>query len=49
MPGVEFASDRSGSFPELKLADGGEGRRGKNTFFVRLLRINFRLNFKFVL
>ena len=33
MPGVEFASDRSGSFPESKMADGGEGGRGKNAFF----------------
>ena len=25
MPGIEFASDRLGSFPEFKMADGGEG------------------------
>ena len=24
---------RSGSFPEFKMADGGEGGRGKNAFF----------------
>ena len=37
MPGVEFASDCSGdaraAFPEFKMADGGEGGRGKNAFF----------------
>ena len=26
MPGVEFASDRWGSFPGFKMADGGEGK-----------------------
>ena len=41
MPGVEFASDRSGCSTAFNMADGSEG----NNSFLRLFRDNFRSMF----